>query len=218
MRTRILTATVALCSLVAIASAYAEEATWNQIYNKGVALFQQGDLNAAQERGQVARTEAEKRFGAESIYLVKALDLLANVARGQRDLSQAVSLYNRSLTMQEKLLGPTHPRFVKTICALGDLRVDEKNLFEAKALYQRAYQICEQTNRHDDLDTAVPVMGLARICRTTGHYGDCQDLCGKAIAIYSTHTKYQPNMAAHVSEAQQMLAEARALHEKVAQK
>ncbi|MCA1960988.1 MAG: tetratricopeptide repeat protein, partial [Desulfomonile sp.] len=142
-----------------------------------------------------------------------SLDLVAQITRAQGDRAEAAQIYNRSLAIQEKVLGPSHPRVIKTMCALADLNAEQDRLFEARALYQKARVAAEATNRAEDLDMVAPLVGLAKLDQASGNYMECRELCRQILAICPKYVKYQSGLADLIAGTLRQLHEVSALHE-----
>lgn len=153
----------------------------------------------------MAAQQAEQRFGANTINFAKSLDLVAEISRTQGDLAGAAHLYNRSLAIQEKILGPLHPRVIKTLCTLADLNAQQNRIFEARALYEKALAAAQKANRADDLVLIGPISGLAKLDKACGNHVQCRQHYEQILAICPRYTKYQPNLSALISETLQDL-------------
>lgn len=199
--------------LTVIAPSFAHTTTWKEIYTRACELYQTGKPADALEQAQLAVQEAEKRFGSNSINTAKSLDLFAEITRAQGNLAEAAQLYNRSLAIQEKVVGPAHPRVVKTMCALAELNAQQNCRFEARALYEKARAAAEAANHGEGLDSVAPMLGLAKLHHTAGNYVACGQLCKRILDISQRYAKYQPNLAASVSGKLSQLAEVSSLHE-----
>jgi len=199
--------------LALIVPSFAGGTTWKEIYSGACELNQSGNCADALAQAQVAAQEAAKRFGANSINVAKSLDLVAEITRAQGDRAGAAQIYNRSLAIQEKILGPSHPRVIKTMCALADLNAEQDRLFEARALYVKAKAAAEATDRAEGLDAVAPLVGLAKLDQACGNYVECRQLCQQILAICPKYVKYQPGLAGLIAGTIRQLNEVSALHE-----
>lgn len=65
----------------------------------------------------------------------------ARVRQDERVRQEAIQRYQKTLAIQEKLLGPNHPSLVKNLLGLGDTYRNLKQDMAAKVPYQRALAI-----------------------------------------------------------------------------
>jgi tetratricopeptide (TPR) repeat protein len=71
-------------------------------------------------------------------------------------------LYERALAINEKALGPEHPRTARSLNNLGALLQDQSDLAAARSLYERAIEIGEKTLGAEHPGTAISLSNLAR--------------------------------------------------------
>ena len=105
--------------------------------NLGDAMSKSGDFVGAKPcyARAVAIMEAASPGNPE---LARFLDRLASVTLAEKDVKGAQGLYERSLALRQKVLGPKHPEVGESLSGLADCASQAGRLKEAEALYERA--------------------------------------------------------------------------------
>jgi len=98
-------------------------------------------------------------------------------------LSKAGLLYERALTIREKVLGPEHPDTGNSLTSLAALYCIQKRFTEADELYKRSLAISEQTLGPEHPDTARVLHGLALLYYRQGFNGKAESLLQRTISI-----------------------------------
>jgi tetratricopeptide (TPR) repeat protein len=79
------------------------------------------------------------------------------------EYAEAQPLYERSLEIREKVLGPEHPDTASSLNNLAGLLHDQGKYAEAQSLYERALEICENILGPEHPDTEVVRQNLANL-------------------------------------------------------
>ncbi len=134
-------------------------------------------------------------------YEARIVELRAAMDR-DRDLAEATSLYNeslslrlkgqydqaiplaeRALALREKTLGAEHPDTANSLDALAMIYRNKGDYAHAEPLYRRALAIREKTLGAGHLDTAFSLYELAALYHNKGDYAHAEPLYRRALAI-----------------------------------
>ncbi len=141
-----------------------------------------------------AQCERLRSHGLAAAELVKswrfdsqaAGDLLGKLGRYLRDrglYEEAQPLYQRSLGISEKVLGPDHPEVATTLNNLASLHESQGRYEEAEPLYQRSLAISEKALGPDHPEVATTLNNLAGLYKSQGRYGEAEPLYQRSLAI-----------------------------------
>lgn len=95
----------------------------------------------------------------------------------------ARSLFERALTIRERVLGPAHPGTVESLSDLASLMLDQGHLHEAKPLLERALAISESTLGPEDSNTVTCLNNLGRLHQNLGDFARAEPLLERALII-----------------------------------
>ena len=96
---------------------------------------------------------------------------------------EAEPLYQRSLAISEKALGPDHPEVAATLNNLAGLYRSQGRYEEAEPLYQRDLAISEKALGPDHPSVATTLNNLAGLYRSQGRYEEAEPLYQRDLAI-----------------------------------
>src|SRR5713101_1885368 len=96
---------------------------------------------------------------------------------------EAESLYQRSLAIWEKALGPEHPDVAASLNNLAVLYKNQGRYAEAEPLYQRSLAIWEKTLGSEHLKIASSLNNLAVLYKDQGRYAEAEPLYQRSQAI-----------------------------------
>ncbi len=100
------------------------------------------------------------------------------------DNAEAQALYEQSLALQEKLLGPEHPQVVATLHHLANLRYLMGAYPEALAMHERVLALREKLLGPDHPDVAVSLLALSMVIMTVGDYPRAKVLAERALSRF----------------------------------
>jgi tetratricopeptide (TPR) repeat protein len=100
-------------------------------------LFRTGDLSGAEATGSEAVRILEAAHGGDHVYLVGALNNLAQI-RAANGSGDAEPLYRRALTISEHRLGPKHPDHAKVQANFAAYYLSIGRLRSAETMYRAA--------------------------------------------------------------------------------
>jgi len=121
-------------------AASAQETRWDSIMADGMRAYQQADYAEAEKLLLAALKEAEK-FGDQDPRLATSLNNLASLYYAQGKYTEAEPLYQRSLAILEKALGPEHPQVAQSLENYAALLTKTNRDAEADKMEARAQAI-----------------------------------------------------------------------------
>jgi tetratricopeptide (TPR) repeat protein len=98
--------------------------------------------------------------------------------------TEAEPLYQRSLAIREKSLGPGHPDVAFPLNGLANLYQEQGKYKEAEPLYQRSLAIREKSLGPEHPDVASPLNNLALLYKEQGKFAEAKPLYQRALAIF----------------------------------
>jgi tetratricopeptide (TPR) repeat protein len=156
---------------------------WDSHIDEGSKAYSEQDFEEAEKQYLAAIKEAEK-FGPQDSRLITSLDSLASVYEAQRKWVEAEPLYQRTLALQENLLGLEHPEVADNLNNLAIVYKAQGKYSEAEPLYKRALAIREKANGPDHPDIADGLENLAMVYKTEGKYREAEALYTRELAIW----------------------------------
>ena len=112
-----------------------------------------------------------------------------HVDRGQKlrsegKLDEASSTLSEALRIQEKVLGPSHPRVAGTLNELGKIAQRRGHLDEAERDLMRAVEIYKSAYNGKHYYIGVAESNLAGVLVDEKHYQEAERLFGEALQMY----------------------------------
>jgi tetratricopeptide (TPR) repeat protein len=160
-----------------------QDTLWDSYIDEGSKAYSEQDFPEAEKQYVAALKEAEK-FGAEDSRLITSLDSLASLYEAQGKWVEAEPLYQRTLAIQENLLGLDHPDVADNLNNLAIVYKAQGKYSEAESLYKRALAIREKANGPDHPDIADGLENLAMVYKTEGKYREAEALYTRELAIW----------------------------------
>ncbi|PCC72141.1 Serine/threonine protein kinase [Nannocystis exedens] len=108
---------------------------------------------------------------------------LGDVEYAAGEYAAAQQLYEQALAIDERLLGPTHPRVAELLEALGQVHVAVGRYAEAQPLHERVLPILEQAFGPEHPSLALSLLSLAGVHHALGNYAEARALYERALAI-----------------------------------
>jgi tetratricopeptide (TPR) repeat protein len=99
------------CSITGVC---AQEQPWERVTNAGLEAFDRGDYAEAARQFEAALTIAGT-FAPDDPRVSRGLMNLAIVYHTQGQYTQAERFYQRTLVLEERILGPEHPQLVEVL-------------------------------------------------------------------------------------------------------
>ncbi|MCK4856500.1 MAG: tetratricopeptide repeat protein, partial [candidate division Zixibacteria bacterium] len=123
---------------------YSNAETWQELLHKADSLLEVQNLDSAILVSCLALERAEKEYGTEDTNVARVLNQLGLCYYYTGDYTRAETLYKRSLTVRENVLGPKHPDVAQSLNNLAALYSAQGKYEQTEPLYQRALKILEQ--------------------------------------------------------------------------
>ena len=169
-------------ALVLATTAGAESHAWFVLTSEGQSALERGEYARAEQLLLAALHEADES-GPGTIRQAASLNNLAVLYEAQNELARAEGLYQRALSIQEQLLGPTHPAFALGLATLADVERRRGQFVQAELRFRRALAAQER-----GLGTMHPALArtldrLATLLRQTGRDAEAASLEGRAQEI-----------------------------------
>lgn len=183
--------------LLLFSSCLAHEQSWRGLYSEAKELEHQGKWSEAIVPAKQSLRAAQHRFGRDSIYAAKSLNLLADLHRVRGNYSEAAMLYGRVGTIHEKMFGPRHINTTRLIVARADVCALQGKASEAKLLYSSAIQ---RAGTGKSVCVAGAMMGLAGLYQAEGRYDRSEELYEKALNTYEVLASHQRPLALRAAE------------------
>lgn len=153
------TATGLLCLILLSAAlapvgAFSQDASLIQPQQQFAAAMARDDYKSAIQYGQQALDLAEQRYGANSIEIVDALELLAEAQTRIGNYDEAIRDYTRVVQIKEGYFGANHPELVSTLDALVDVHLLKDDFSAAETILQRILGIEKSVygETHEDVE------------------------------------------------------------------
>ena len=114
---------------------------------------------------------------------------------------EAEPLFGQALAIEERSLGPDHPRVAARLNNLAMLLHSTNRRVEAEPLLRRALAIQEKNLGSGHSDTAISLVNLASIARDTGRLSEAEFLIRRALDLQeSSLGPHHPNVARSLNE------------------
>jgi tetratricopeptide (TPR) repeat protein len=160
--------------------------TWESDTTAGAKAYDEGHLDEAERRLEVARERAALSKDSD-LELAASLVNLAVVRRAQGNLPDAIDLQQQALAIREKTLGVDHPEVAASLNSLAALHAARDDYASAEPLLVRALAIRERAFGADDRRTAKSANNLALLYAAQGRYADAEPLYQRATTIFEQH-------------------------------
>jgi tetratricopeptide (TPR) repeat protein len=150
---------------------------WESRMRASDEAYGRGDHGEA-ERHWNAHLEFEVNMGSN-----RSLDNLAMLYQAQGKFAEAEPLYERSLAMTEKTLGPEHPEVAQILNNLASLYQAWGKHADAEPLHVRALAIVEKALGPEHPDVAESLEKFAALLHKTGRDAEAAKMEARATAI-----------------------------------
>jgi tetratricopeptide (TPR) repeat protein len=151
----------------------AQVAKWESENSAAMEAFQERRYAEAERLLKDAFQQVAE-FGELDARFSMVINNLAAVEHAEGHYADGGQLYERALSISEKLHGPEHPEVATLLDKLATDLGEGANYSEAERLYQRALAIREKALGPEDPDVAVILSELAGIMRAEAKYADAE--------------------------------------------
>src|SRR5437899_3363642 len=165
-----------------ITNARADQALWEQYMDQVRTLRQKGAFAGAEKAALAAIAEAQKS-GHEDFRLAKSWNNLATIYYDTGRYADCEPLFNRSLAITEKVLGPEHVAVAPAVNNLAEVCLLQARYSEAELLYARSLAIKEKALGPEHTDVAIGLNNIAELYRARHQYAEAEPLLQRALAI-----------------------------------
>ena len=141
----------------------------------------------AEARAEAHRSEAEARFGPQSVESAQAIDLLvkARLGNGKAREPESLTLAERALSLKEARLGLRHPGLIASLHNLGDLHEQRGQMGEALDLSERALAIQLESPDREGSAVADTLDRVARTLVGLGRFPEARRRLDEALSVRS---------------------------------
>jgi tetratricopeptide (TPR) repeat protein len=122
-------------------------------------------------------------LNSHTVQYAEVIALIAYRLHYIANYATALPLYERALSICEKVLGPEHPHVASTLNNLAALYESMGNYTEALPLYERALSIREKVLGPEHPDVAATLNNLAGLYESMGNYTEALPLYERALSI-----------------------------------
>ena len=161
MRKRILSGLLITLGLGVV---HAQTASWQKHMQAGRKAFDKLRFSEAERNfGDALRAAERSGVQGQDLRIAESLDGMAELYLAEGKITAAEPLFQRSLALREKSLGPSHLDLAKSIYGLADLYEKEGKHNLAEPMYARAKAIREKAfAEHPDMYVLVDGKLVAR--------------------------------------------------------
>lgn len=155
-------------------------AVWN---NLGAAQARCGDHEAAIRQLKGSILALQQLYGANHPEVASGLTNLATVYKDLKQYKKSRALYEQSLEIDSRVLGPQSAKAVADLNNLGSLAFLQHHYRESEALLGRALAINERSLGENHKDTGLLAGNLARLYCQEKRFAEAEPLLKKAVAV-----------------------------------
>ena len=156
---------------------------FEEMYQRGLALYEAGKYAEAIPIAQQYIEVAAARYGEQHSWYATGLGYLAILYQAQNRFAEAEPLFKSALAIKEETLGPDHFEVGDALHALAELCRKQGRLPEAEPLYHRALSIAEKVLGPEHPSTGTVLNNLAEVYRAQGRHAEAEPLAKRSLAI-----------------------------------
>jgi CHAT domain-containing protein len=183
---------VLLAMLAGTSAARADDAQqFNRLAQQCDSAVKARKYPEAEQTARKLQELAEGPLRAEELYVGDAVLRLGRALRLQGRFTEAEPLYQRSLAISEKKLGPDHPGTAVRLYDLARLYQAQARYAEAEPLFKRCLEIREKKLGPDHPETALTVQRMAALYYAQGRYTEAEPFYKRNLQI--TEKKFGPD-------------------------
>lgn len=184
---------VAVCAPTVAWSAMSSPLTCQKARQMAVTLYEQGRWPEALSMAKAALDRANLVFGAGSLQAAKSHILLGDLYSRRGKLMSAEMHYARGINIIERTSGNKSPGLARPLVALAAVHQQKGAIDQAENLFKKALLVSDGPERLGRTSTPA-LLGLASLCQRDGRTNEARDYFGKALAIHSAYSKYDPSL------------------------
>ena len=172
--------------LLALASpfpAYAKKSEWEQLNKQSTALYEQGDLEKAEETIKKALELAERTYGPEHPNVATSLNNLATLYLRQKRFQEVLPLIQGALAIRENHFGYDHPSVAVSLGNLAAYYRAGGLTSVAEPLFRKALLMIIKDVGPEHPMTAQGLNNLASVLMDQQRYDEAEPLFHRALKI-----------------------------------
>src|ERR1700691_4042860 len=154
---------------------------WDEYVQAGASNFQEGKYSEAENYMHAALMESESL--GDDLKIALSLDNLAEVFFEQGKYDKAEPLYQRSLSIRERVLEPEHEEIVASLNNLSTLYFFQEKYVEAEPLCRQLTTIYEKVLGHNHPQVATSLNNLGIVLKARKKYGAAEKIFKHALGI-----------------------------------
>ena len=145
-----------------------------ELSSASTSYFKQSPLTLDNEDHSESYTGVNRSKNYQLLAEAEQLNQQANTLYQQGKYTEAISLAQRVLAIQESILGSNHPDVANSLNNLAQIYKDNGNYVDAQLLHERALAIREALfwPNHPDIATSLNNLGLVH--QAQGNYSEAQ--------------------------------------------
>ena len=178
----------------------AQTEEWQKYRELGDKLRDEQRYEEAEE-AYAASLKAAERFGLEDTRVAASLNSLALLYYAQHKYKLAETLYQRTIRVLEKSLGPDHAQTAIALENLAELYRVQQKFDEAGPVYERIVTVLGKALDAEDESRRDPLTKLAQVYYHQGRFGEAAKALREALKIAGKHLgEEHPEVAGLMSD------------------
>jgi tetratricopeptide (TPR) repeat protein len=167
---------------------------WQDLNRQVIELYQSGDIAGAIPLAEDALKLAQRIFTSPNADVATSLNDLAMLYTSQGRWSDAEPLYERALSIRERLFGERpHADVATSLNNLAALHASQGRWSNAELLYERVLAIHKRIFTSPNNDVAASLNNLALLYASQGRWSDAELLYERVLAIHEQLFGERPN-------------------------
>jgi tetratricopeptide (TPR) repeat protein len=181
---------MAICAPAMGSGAMTSPPTCQQARLMAATLHEQGRWPEALSTAKTALDRANLVFGCKSLQAAKSHVLVGELYASRGKRMSADMHYSRAISIIQKTSGNEVPGLVRPLVALAAISHADK----AEHLFKKALLIDRDAEGPGGPASVHALLGLASLCQRDGRTNESLNYLGKALAIHSAYSKYDPSL------------------------
>jgi tetratricopeptide (TPR) repeat protein len=174
--------TVGLIVVIATAQVSAQESNWENENRAGLQAYERGEYAQAETLFRHAYQLATT-FNQDDHRFVAALINLADALASERKDTEAKTLLEQALTIQQRTVGSENPTAARILNSLGTIYGQEGQYSETESHYLRALEIWENLAEPNYSGMAVQMYNLSNLYALQGKESESKSFLEQVLAI-----------------------------------
>ncbi len=167
---------------------------WQTTMDASIEAWNQGEYKAAED-GFLSAIRMMKSSPPGGMRAAESQLIMAGLYHEQGRVSEARSLYERSMAIRERILGSEDPYLAFPLNSLGNLCLEQELNDEAESFYRRVLEIRETVLGPGHPDVAISLNNLARVCQIQQKFVEAEQYFKRALAIFEKSPEPETTLA-----------------------